>query len=208
MKKILLFAVILLSSITLFAQQQGQVRLGGDLSFSSNESKDLEGNRTTVTNVKVLPNVSYFISDNWAIGLDLGYEYKQTKVKGNDTHKPKTNLFVVGPRASYYLQITQNFYYTPGIYVNVGFGEYKNQETINGVTSKKADLFNLRAGLNLMRFEFMPTDVIGISFSIGEFSYDYLTYKYKDVEGKPKHKYNSFDLGLNFAPTIGFNYYF
>lgn len=69
-----LFFVALTMSVlnTLSAQaNKGAWMLGGSISFDSDKHKDDDGALTTLS---IEPNVGYYIIDNLAIGLGVGYE--------------------------------------------------------------------------------------------------------------------------------------
>lgn len=208
MKKILLITVILLSTTALFAQQKGQFMVNGEVSFNTTKNEH-ESTESRVTSFSIQPAGHYFITDRWAIGLSLGYYHMKSpnisdilgSFDGSDSFggkKDKLNIFSFGPQGTYYLPLTDRFYYTPGVYARFGLGNLKGDI--------EADVFQMKAGLTLLRFEWKATTCIGISFNAGNFDYEYTQYKDKDTDEKIKN--DTFDIGFNFAPTIGFNYYF
>lgn len=208
MKKILLIAVILLSATAMFAQQKGQFMVNGEVSFNTTKNEH-ESFKSRITQFSIQPAAHYFISDRWAIGLTLGYYHMKSPnigdivsaLNGIDDfggEKDKLNIFSFGPQGTYYLPIVDRLYYTPAVYVRFGMGNLKGDV--------KADVFQMKAGLTLLRFEWKATDMLGISFNAGNFDYEYTEFKDKDTDEKLKN--DTFNLGFNFAPTIGFNYYF
>ena len=110
-----------------------------------------------------------------------------------------TNLFTIRPAFHYYVAITENFFYTPGVSLTVGFGNYKSEswqspksydedyedwddddydnylETRKKECPKEATHAAFRLGLNLhlLAFEFRPAQNFGITLSAGEFGYVY-----------------------------------
>lgn len=88
MKKLFLMAAFVVASVAASAQ----VYVGGSLGFeSSKEHKDAE----TLTSFSILPEVGYNLSDNLAVGIQLGYASKEF---GEDDTESK---FKVAPYARY-----------------------------------------------------------------------------------------------------------
>ncbi len=86
MKKMLLTAVVALMTLTASAQ----VYVGGQVGFWRNHSQ----NETQFT---IAPEVGYNLSDNWAIGIALGYNYAYNELGVGD----KWNGLKVNPYARY-----------------------------------------------------------------------------------------------------------
>lgn len=113
-----------------------------------------------------------------------------------------THLFTIRPAFYYYVTITENFFYTPGVRLTFGFGNSKseqwqtpksfdedyedwNQDDYNDyLENRKKECskedtygaFRLGLNLHLLAFEFRPTQKIGITLSAGEFGYVYNSY--------------------------------
>ena len=118
------------------------------------------------------------------------------------------NLFTITPAFHYYVAITENFYYTPGASLTLGFGSYKYQVAESRYSEKWEDedykdyengwkkecrkedtetAFRFGLNLHLLSFEFRPTQNIGISLNAGEFGYIYDS-KYQNFNEKEMHE--------------------
>ena len=90
--KNLLLGLLLIVSAGLSAQtMQGQWMVGGTAGFNST-SNDPDGGADAVTTFNLNPNIGYFVIDNLAIGLNLGFE----------SHSGAGSVFSVGPQVRYY----------------------------------------------------------------------------------------------------------
>jgi hypothetical protein len=71
MKKLLLLAAVSIFGLTASAQtEKGNVVLGGSVFYTSTENNPDNGK---ISSVGIIPNAGYFIADNFAVGLGLGY---------------------------------------------------------------------------------------------------------------------------------------
>lgn len=191
MKRVLLIAAILVSSaFAANAQDQGDWYVGGTIGVDYTKMEDDKN-----TNFLIAPSINYMISDNWALGLGLGYEYNKTEEEGYET---KDNLFFFQPQATYVCNIAGNFYYTPKVFVKIGFGT----EDFGG--PEDIDLFQIGGGVSPLSFEFRPAPRVGISFSAGNLSFMHSQAK---LAGE-KAKADNFNFSFNTDFKFGFNYYF
>ena len=83
MKKLFLTMLIAIVAVS----TKAQIYAGGELGFW----RDYDENHTNFT---VKPEVGYHLSDKWAIGINIGYEYNYTK-------GTKANTVEVSPYARY-----------------------------------------------------------------------------------------------------------
>lgn len=128
-----------------------------------------------------------------------------------------THLFTIRPAFHYYVAITDNFFYTPGVSLTLGFGSLNNEDWQSEESYDedyedwdaedyedymdnrrkeivKEDAYGaFRFGLNLhlLAFEFRPTQKFGISLSAGEFGYVYDS-RYQNFNEKEMKDY--FDI--------------
>lgn len=207
MKKILVIAAVLFCGLTAYAQKQaGSILIGGQFSLSTNSQKsDFKGTETTEAkslDFSIRPSVHYFLTDEFAIGGSLGYNFNKVLANPIDELHNKTGIFSISPSLIYNMKISEKFSYTPELFVDLGFASYKYELKEN--TNKKFSGFSYGIGLELMKFEFMPTSKIGLTFSCGELSY---YGKSEDKENEITKKQSSFKLGFNLAPALGFRYY-
>ncbi|MBO5185524.1 MAG: outer membrane beta-barrel protein [Prevotella sp.] len=95
MKKLFLMAAFVVASVAASAQ----VYVGGSLGFeSSKEYKDAE----TLTSFSIIPEVGYNLSDNLAVGIQLGYASQDIMLAGEDEDvKGTASAFSIAPYARY-----------------------------------------------------------------------------------------------------------
>jgi hypothetical protein len=123
MKKIVLFVALLLSGNLAFAQlSKGNLLVTGALSISSNTSEITNNNRVsdgpTTTDFAFVPNVSYFLTNNFSLGLEIGFNRNSvtsdfTTDNGNTTVTLENvvSTFAFGPFVRYYVPLGNNFYF-------------------------------------------------------------------------------------------------
>lgn len=209
MKKLLLLAVAVVFTTSLFAQQKGDVVVSGTFGFQTTSNKTKVGSTSIKEkgdrSFQLMPEIRYFFDDNFSAGLGIGYSLlKSPNGNGDDGDElfDKMGLFMLEPHVGYHLELSSKFYYTPRFYVGFGFGKYKSEE--GGGTSSESNVSTINIGLSVLSFEFKPCEKIGMLFSAGNLEYSMLSEKIDDYKDKSK----SFGLNLNMGATIGFNYYF
>ena len=147
-KAILIIAVAVLPFIGL----QAQVLVGGTVSFdksSSENTTDQSGTSTTVdgptySSFEVSPFAGVFISENFLVGLGLGYSSDVSKQKdvpiGDfgatlDEYKVTSTMMSIMPMCRYYYMPTQK----AGLFlegsVGLGFGKDKEESTMGSTTT-------------------------------------------------------------------------
>lgn len=207
MKKILVIAAVLFCGLTAYAQKQaGSILIGGQFSLSTDSKKvDFKGTETTdakTLDFSIRPSVHYFLTDEFAIGGSIGYNFNKELIDTKEDLYDKTGVFSIRPSLIYNMKIGEKFSYMPEFFIDLGFASYKHE--VNENTTSKYSGFAYSVGLELLKFEFMPTSKIGLTFSCGELSYSGLSL---DAGEDITNKQSSFKLGFNLAPTLGFRYY-
>ncbi|MBT9145951.1 MAG: hypothetical protein DDT42_01829 [candidate division WS2 bacterium] len=114
--------------------QKGTFFLTGEISFYRNkaEIKSRQNSITSIFEIQMetsftfLPSVGYMLTDNWAIGLGLGFEREYARFFIDDfdnfLEDYNTILFIISPFARYYYGLNEklsifdqsNFLLTPG----------------------------------------------------------------------------------------------
>ncbi len=178
MKKILLIAALFVTTLSVSAQtEKGKWLLGGSaavLSSKANEDADSE------TSFKVVPYVGYFINNNFALGLGIGY---QEKIGGQDLTTDVIvdgeGAFVVEPFGRYYAKTaSDNFKFFGQLSVPLAFGDNITQ-------------WGVRVSPG---FAFFPTKKVALELALNGISYDAIS------DGGP----SVFTIGTNFfAPRLG-----
>lgn len=76
------------------AQSAGNIWAGGSVGLKTSKVKD--GDR--LTNYNIIPEVGYMITDNWGVGMKLGYAHDEYTLNNS---KVKADGFTVNPFARY-----------------------------------------------------------------------------------------------------------
>lgn len=185
MRKMILGLAALFCLTVASAQERGQVWMGGSIGFSTSKV-DIDGADRT-TNFNIMPEVGYQFSDNWAVGIRLGYG------RTNDDDLGKIDAFTVNPFARFsFLKGNVGSLFVDGG-VGYTYGKVKSTD----------------AKTNMFEVGFRPGVCVNLSQSLqltGRFGF--LGYQHENVKrGDAKVKTNSFAadfdlsqilLGLNF----------
>ena len=176
MKKIvvLLLCLSAICANNLFAQQKGDMYVGGTLGFGvttyTNEAVKLSDFTGIIT-----PEFSYFVAKNFRIGADLSCNLADNG-----------GIFTLSPSFAYYIELLDNFYFTPEITIGGGF-----------IAGKNLALGAFSLGINLIGFELRPAEHIGISLNIDNTSYLFM----------PKDASSSMHFAILPSLALGFRYY-
>lgn len=216
-KSIIVIAAMLFTCGTMFAQQKGDMEVGGILGINGGSSK------TTVTvgstshkgdavpsklNFGINAEFGYFFADNWKISADLGYslESEPTDKDGDKWLRNNTNVITIGPSISYYLNIAGDFYYTPAFGFYGAFGNYKSD--ITSSTVKKLGVTGFGIQLDLAACEFRPTSHFGFSASLFNLAWTNIKMTDNDSDPETSAKTSSIAVNFMFSPQVGVHYYF
>jgi outer membrane protein len=188
MKKILLSAIIALGAISANAQDygfnEGDVFVEGMLGYNS---EDDTAASIKESNFTFTPKVGFMITEDFALGLQLGFGMDKTENYGINTEN-KNNSFGVGVFGRYYFaELTQRI----KVYSELGLGynSYKTENRIANVTAEnKASGFGINAGLGINYF---VTPKIAINFGFSDLI-GYNTYKPENGDAT-----NNFHLNIN-----------
>jgi len=223
MKKSLLLVAMLLSGSFAFAQlSKGNVLVTGAFSISGNANEQkINGTTTdgpTTTSFSFIPNVSYFITNNFSVGLELGLisnTNKEIDVNGNTTvtNKDVTTSVGIAPFVRYYVPLGQNFYFygQGGFGINSGNTENTRtsvttvgNNTITNEVKSQSDVaaFNVRFRPGITYF---LNNRFAIDASIGLLGLESSTTKIGDNEYKQtQFDFNIIPNSLNFGLSYRF----
>jgi opacity protein-like surface antigen len=176
---------------------RGKLFVGGDVGFSS--STEQRGTLTDrrETDFSVVPSVGYFVVDNLAIGLGVGYSQRRTELSAND--KVINSGFVLAPFVRYFIATAgDKFFFTPQFRVGMRFGNTRT-ETATTVDARTQTFdVSLSPG-----FTYFPSDKWALDFRIRG-----LYFESVNPEGTRNNTTN-FGLSVNsLNPTVGINYFF
>lgn len=145
MKKVLLAGAVALFGLANAQMEKGSWIVSGKtgIGFNSATTK-YEGSGQSIDGPKVstfsiTPSAGYFVANNIAIGVDLGFNSTKTTFKNSLLQidfVEKTSLFSILPNATYYFSTGNNV--RPYLGAGIGYGSmtstsfYNENETTNG----------------------------------------------------------------------------
>ncbi|WP_343685986.1 outer membrane beta-barrel protein [Chryseobacterium gleum] len=218
MKKILLMGAVALFGLSNAQIAKGTSYLSGQVGYYHNESNKFE---TQIKDdvIKILPTAGYFVNNNLAVGLGIGYKSAVTKyyVSGAVIANPyeikyTDNAFVVAPFVRKYWTLSDKLFLFGQLQVPLEFGQEKldfnskgngGDPILSAPFTEKNNYTNI--GVNIKPgLDYFLTKNWSIEATIGEFGYN--TYK-KDMEGAKRT--NDYKFGINLASvTFGVKYVF
>jgi outer membrane protein W len=210
-KKLSFLLLALLTSFAVHAQtQKGSQLLGGSFGVdhsTSDGSTYYQGTQVSsnskTNNISLGPSYSYFLTDNLAIGANLGYSHshRDSFIPAENTESTSNNYFgsisllkyflfdsKIGIRTGPYAQYGKS----KGIFTSSSLDPYYNSE----IGSK-----NFAAGIAL-DFVYFPVSKIGLVASLGN-----LSYSQARITGNSDVQKAS-SLGLSFLNSPSFSVYY
>jgi hypothetical protein len=231
MKKFFLVAVLSTSAPALYAQSiaAGTVAVGGNVGYSQTNNKNSGGNSSNSNQnnsfssenkgwqFSAFPTVSYFVADNLAIGLSVGYVYgKRTEdaVSVPALYTVQHSLsrmssLQAGAFAQYYKMLTTQFGLTGRL--GGGYQRFKDDRDGNYLVIGTPYYFNSSNTsqgyyLNFMPgLIFFPVPKFGLTASMGSLSFNHFSltnYSYNDSSNTP-YSNNSDTDGNSFSANFG-----
>jgi long-subunit fatty acid transport protein len=191
--KLVILFVLMLAQQAYSQVGTGSVLLGGSLQFQNNEAADLQ-------EIRFLPNVQYFISDNISVGGSLGLVTQRNNL-GQDIYT-RNNTFIFSPEARYYLELGENVHFYGAANLGLGFG---GSTFINGndrTDAGDASSFNFGLSPGIL---FTPGSKVGFNFELNLISFS--RNSNTPAGANTSTALNRFTFGTNtFAPTFGLYY--
>lgn len=174
--KVLLIATLVMASTSVMAQKGWW--LEGNLGFNANSGKYVDGTDKAKTHDFNLGiGANYMISNDWSIGVGLGWDNYYTENTGliSYTYKDyKKNVFSVDLHADYNMKLAGKLYWAPRIYANIGFGNGTYEDVAHGLVDDfETDLFNMQIGVRVLSFNYKLTKNLeaNMSLDIADFYY-------------------------------------
>lgn len=222
MNKILLTIVVLVGGLASAQIAKGTVYLSGQAGYYK-EGKESSNNY--VENLKILPTAVFFVSQNFAVGLGIGYTKNKTSqnyilFEGGTSYiyskYTKESAFAVSPFARKYWALSDKLYFFGQLEVPLEFGktelyEYQSQPfnpIIGNYYVGNTNTYNANytsVGVNIKPgLDYFITKNWTVEATIGEFGFN--SYKL-DLEGA--QNINKTDLGAKLSSvTLGVKYVF
>jgi outer membrane protein W len=198
--RISLFLFLLLPTCSLNAQfmQGGDFLIGSTVGFSSTSSKVSQsstigtGEKTPrALQINLNPNIGYFLTDDFALGIGLDYTYSHQRDADNNRRTDSDFLF--GPFVRYYLPVQERMAFF-GV-LDFGFGNSSNENLLlTGNESVSSNIFAVGVGPG---FTILSSNSIGIE---AIFKYNFARSKFNTelggVSTSTTTNTNQFDVSL------------
>ncbi|MBD8081831.1 outer membrane beta-barrel protein [Chryseobacterium caseinilyticum] len=221
MKKLLMASAIALFGLgnaqtTPAPIAKGTVYLTGSVGYSQTETNS--GNNK-VEDFNILPTAGFFVADNFAVGLGVGFATSKItsintttigSVTNVTTNEQRTPAFVIEPFARKYWTLSDKLYFFGQLAVPMAFGKAENETTY--VTTSGSTVTTVSSSSEAKATAVGVTVKPGLDYflnknwtieaTIGEFGYN----NFKPKGGVATNNYN-FGLDLT-AVTIGVKYVF
>lgn len=175
----------------------GTMFISGDASFSSEKFEPTGGTEETVTSGLVGPRFGYFVSDNLAVGVRVGFGGSKFEEEG---FEDQITAFEVGVFGRYYNMFNENV----GLFgeLNVGIGS--TTEETNGTETGSSNTIGADLGLG---FAFFPSTRFALEGSVGLVGFSSTTND--DANGDEVSTESGFNIGAgNTAITLSASWYF
>ena len=195
MKKLFLTltAVAALTAALQAQTEKGKFIVGGQVGFESTKTKDTDNKANSFS---INPTVGYFVSDNWAVGTGIGYNWSKTETSADNSLK--TDAFKVAPFARNYVGNGQFKYFTQ-LSVPMTWGK-ATAETAGVEAESKFERYGAELAPG---FAFFPTSKVGIELKVRGLYFESEKNKTADVTN------TRFGLDANsLAPTLGVQFHF
>jgi hypothetical protein len=182
----------------------GTVSLGGNIGYSKTTDKTTNPANNVITTIErtssqfsFSPAVGFFVADNLALGLNIGYTSVRrpytNRTPGPNGNRPEldpTTTLRFGPYVQYYRMVTEQFGVVgtlSGGYQNRRAFEYANSST-NAIAEFKSSGFYAALTPGVI---FFPIPKFGISASIGSLGYERLNNDYPTNSGTTPNGFES-----------------
>lgn len=211
MKKLaLLFVFVFVAGFGVAQAQtdQGNIMVGGLINFSSQSGETtVDGTSTdnpTTTNFGINPLGGYFVTDNLAVGVDIGFMSESTNDNGDPETITRSNMIQGGVFGRYYLRPADMV----GIYgqLGVGFGSGSSETEVDGTTTDGPDRTLIAAGIS-PGITIFPSESVGIDFRVGNIGYNSLTEKQEQGGVETENTTNTLEFNVDLT-TVGVGVFF
>ncbi|MCB0848584.1 MAG: porin family protein [Bacteroidetes bacterium] len=188
MKKVFIMLVVIITIASSAHAQKGNIMINGNLGYFAGNQKS--GNNTDKhSEFRFIPGAGYYLSDNFMVGLSLGYYSDVDDPDGK--LKTKTNGFMIGPFARYYKTLSDifslygqfDFLYISGKTEDIDYFGFSGEQKMNGCSISVSPHISANVGKGF-----------AINFGFGSLGYNSSTTK-SDYGDKTKD--NTFGLDLN-----------
>ena len=203
MKKLFIAVAALCCTISGFAQQKGDMTVGGSITLNGGQAfytvvekgVKLTEKDPMNTNFGISADFGYFVIDNLKVSAALSFSV-------NGDTRTSNNNFGINPSVAYFVKLADRFYYTPAVYGNIGFGTTVYKKS-SGEVLEKVKNTPWGIGLDLVAFEFQINSKCAIAASWASLGYSATSHK-DDLLGKEINSSFHYNFG---SCSLAFRYY-
>ena len=195
MKKVIFTLAIALAAANLASAQKGSILLYGNITYShsSNTNSSTTGVQSDKsTALSIAPGIGYQFSDNWTVGLNLGYAHTGNSYTTSTTQTSDVDQYIVGPFLRYSRPLTS--------WVSL-YGQFDAEYQLQGKTYQYSTEGNQQHQLffDVYPALFFPVkNGFGLNVSFG--GVDYASSRVSGISGT---KGSTFNLTFGQAAMIG-----
>lgn len=187
-----------------FQIEEGSWSLGGLVSIGGGNREDVDMDPYQNSNsfgFILRPEVGYFISDNFALGLSIGYSYARTKYDGEELRDKSIRHGVMfSPYVRKFIPISPKLAFALMGSLNYRYDQYKN---IGDRNLDKTEIntygVNLRPG-----FSYLLSNRLTLDATIGNVYYSYMS---QHDNGREDFSRSNYGLDLSSNIFLGIRYY-
>ncbi|WP_374360198.1 porin family protein [Cloacibacterium sp.] len=211
MKKVLIFGALAIAS--LFSAQEinlkGRAFISGSIGYSSDDNQNNSEYENSIKTFNIMPASGYFITDDVAIGLGMGYKYSKTNSTtityylGSQpiimNYEYNLNSFFINPFVRKYWHLGDKLFLFGQFDVNYSTGTSKTSFTGNEPIKVNVNslAFNVRPGI-----DYFINKNWSLEATIGNFGYSN-----ERSDGKKTNE--KLNLGVSLSNVnIGVKYFF
>lgn len=207
MKKLLAIIAISIAALNSNAQTEaGKIILGGAVQYNSSKNK---GPESKISALFIAPNVGYFVADNLAIGISIGYQWgkneQDVEQVGYQNYRIHNRAWNISPYVRHYTAFSEQFRFFAQLSGSYNYNKMETNANPSGTpVSQKSNTFIAQLSPGLA---FFPSKRFGIEFALTGISYSHD--KIKGLPFAEESSSNNFGVSLNAtSPRIGLQYYF
>jgi hypothetical protein len=194
------FAYVLLFSFISVVSVQAQYFAGGSFNLSTTGGNIETGNTTTdkqsTASFEIKPEVGYFLSEDLAVGLGVGFSSSRTKTPGDPEVIERTTGFSIEPFTRYHIGISDKLsLFGQG---QLGFSTSINKEEAGSTTTDGPRSNTIRIAV-FPGVSFDLNEKVALEAFIGGFdmAYSHKTQTTDAGDTEVKNRTSNFDMGIN-----------
>ena len=211
MKRILLFSIAILTSVTSFAQKKGDMYVSGFFTADLATYSTTSPTNGTSSDWSVLDSsfeigaeYGYFVADNLRLSLGVSFPIMSTPIDEMDgeSYKYITTSFDIYPNLAYYVKMGEKCYFTPTFGLLYQRDKMKTKGTELYASSSRTSTWG--AYLDILAFEFKVSEKFSIGINAGNIGAYSSNYVFSEDE---KYKMNQFRFDFSHG-SVDFKFYF